>query len=149
MPVTVHAVAAVPRFGLAGPGGDATRGVTLPLTVREADFSRTYARLGARRQDLVIAYPWQHEEEIIYRLPPGWVLRGGGGGGAKRIEGPFGQLRLDVTTEPGGVVRVRSFLDVTRFRIPPTEYAAFRAFLGDIDAAFAERVAVGPPSVSP
>jgi hypothetical protein len=135
-----RAAASVPRFGLAT--GDAARGVTLPLTVREADFSRTYARLGARRQDLVIAYPWQHDEEIVYELPAGWGLRGAGA--SRKLESPFGTLRLDVTTEPGGVVRVRSSLDVVRYRIPPLDYPAFRSFLGDIDAAFAARLSVGP-----
>jgi hypothetical protein len=43
-------------------------------------------------------------------------------------------------------VRVRSFLDVTRFRIAPADYAAFRRFLGEIDATFAERLSVGPAS---
>jgi transglutaminase-like putative cysteine protease/tetratricopeptide (TPR) repeat protein len=141
-PVVARAVASVPRFGLATAGGDPSHGVTLPLTVREADFSRTYARLGARRQDLVIAYPWQHDEEIVYKLPAGWGLRGGGA--SRRVESPFGTLRLDVTSEPGGVVRVRSYLDVSHFRIAPADYAAFRAFLGDIDATFAARLAVGP-----
>ena len=41
-------------------------------------------------------------------------------------------------------MRVHTFLDVTRSRISPGEYAAFRAFLGDIDSAFAERIVVGP-----
>jgi tetratricopeptide (TPR) repeat protein len=140
LPVVTRAAASVPRFGLAT--GDAARGVTLPLTVREADFSRTYARLGARRQDLVIAYPWQHDEEIVYELPAGWGLRGAGA--SRKLESPFGTLRLDVTTEPGGVVRVRSSLDVVRYRIPPLDYPAFRSFLGDIDAAFAARLSVGP-----
>jgi len=136
-PVAVHAVAEVPRFGLASAGG-----VTLPLTVREADFSRTYARLSTRRQDLVIAYPWQHAEEIVYHLPQGWVLRAPPA--PRALTGPFGRVSLAVTLEAGGIVRVRSFLDVTRARITPAEYGAFRAFLGDIDAVFGERVAVGP-----
>jgi transglutaminase-like putative cysteine protease/tetratricopeptide (TPR) repeat protein len=136
-PVTVRAVAEVPRLGVAAGGG-----LTLPLTVREADFSRTYARLSTRKQDLVIAYPWQHDEEIVYRLPPGWAVRGPSP--ARTVDGPFGSLRVEVTTAPGGTVRVHSFLDVTRARIAPADYPAFRAFLGEIDAAFAERLAVGP-----
>jgi hypothetical protein len=110
--------------------------------VREADFARTYARLSTRKQDLVLAYPWQHDEEIVYRLPAGWSLRTGAT--KKEIGGPFGRLTVDITAEAGGVVRVHTFLDVTRSRIPPREYPAFRAFLGDIDSAFAERIAVGP-----
>ncbi len=136
-PVVVRSVANVTRLGVA-----ADAGLTLPIAVREADFSRTYARLGTRKQDLVIAYPWQHDEEIVYRLPAGWTLRSGAA--KKEIGGPFGRLTVEVTAESGGVVRVHTFLDVTRFRIPPDEYAAFRAFLGEIDSAFAERIAVGP-----
>jgi Flp pilus assembly protein TadD/transglutaminase-like putative cysteine protease len=140
-PVVVRSVASVPRLG-APAGADATRGLTLPVAVREADFARTYARLSARKQDLVIAYPWQHDEEIVYKLPAGWALRAGET--KKEVTGPFGHLTVEVTAEPGGLVRVHTFLDVTRFRIPPAEYAGFRAFLGDIDSAFAERIAVGP-----
>jgi transglutaminase-like putative cysteine protease/Flp pilus assembly protein TadD len=125
--------------GLSAAGG---RGLTLPVAVREADFARTYARLSTRKQDLVLAYPWQHDEEIVYRLPAGWSLRGGPS--KKEVASAFGKLTVEVTSEPGGLVRVHTFLDVTRFRIPAGEYAAFRAFLGDIDSAFAERVSVGP-----
>jgi transglutaminase-like putative cysteine protease/tetratricopeptide (TPR) repeat protein len=146
-PVVVHSVATVPRLGVPAHGADAAKGVTLPLAVREADFSRTYARLGARKQDLVIAYPWQHDEEIAYRLPAGWGLRAGGT--RRQIAGPFGRLTVDVTAESGGLVKVHTFLDVTRFRIPPAEYAAFRTFLGDIDSAFAERITVGPAGGAP
>jgi hypothetical protein len=141
-PVIVRAVAEVPRLGVAAP-----RGLTLPLTVREADFSRTYARLSARRQDLVIAYPWQHDEDIAYKLPAGWTVKGPAP--ARAVDGPFGRIRVEVTTAPDGVVRVHSFLDVTRARIAPADYPAFRAFLGEIDAAFAERLAVGPAEDAP
>jgi tetratricopeptide (TPR) repeat protein len=165
-PVNVRAVAEVPRLGVAArlseangegagrggaevPGGrgGGGRDLTLPLTVREADFSRTYARLSTRKQDLVIAYPWQHDEEIVYKLPAGWAVRGAPP--ARTLEGPFGSLRVEVTSAPGGVVRVHSFLDVTRARIAPADYAAFRSFLGEIDAAFAERLAVGPAGATP
>jgi Flp pilus assembly protein TadD len=143
-PVVVRSSADVARLGL--PAVDAARGLTLPVAVREADFARTYARLSTRKQDLVLAYPWQHDEEIVYRLPAGWSLRGGASAsGTKReITSAFGKLTVEVTAEPGGLVRVHTSLDVTRFRVPAGEYAAFRAFLGDIDSAFAERVSVGP-----
>jgi hypothetical protein len=136
-PVVVHASASVPRLGAAVGGG-----LSLPLAVREADFARTYARLSTRKQDLVLAYPWQHDEELVYKLPAGWSLLAAPD--KREVASPFGRLTVEVTSEPGGVVRVHTFLDVARFRIPPGEYAAFRAFLGDIDSALAERVVVGP-----
>jgi transglutaminase-like putative cysteine protease/Flp pilus assembly protein TadD len=143
-PVVVRSVAEVPRLGVATGSGD-RKGLSLPIAVRDADFVRTYARLSARKQDLVIAYPWQHDEEIVYRLPAGWQL---GGGIKHELSGPYGRFTVDVAAEPGGLVRVRTFLDVTRYRIPAAEYAAFRSFLGDIDALLAERISVGPGGAS-
>src|SRR5262249_33596961 len=57
-PVRVRATASVPHLADAASGG----ALALPLGSREADFARTYARLSARKTDLVLAYPWRHEE---------------------------------------------------------------------------------------
>lgn len=135
-PVTVKATASVPRLG------QSSDGVTfdLPVTVREADFSRTYARLSQRKYDLVIAYPWQHDEELTYRLPPG--TRVGRLPAGLVAESPFGRFRLEISVDDGRVVRVRSALDITRHRLTPAEYPRFRQFLGDIDAALGDRIVV-------
>jgi hypothetical protein len=117
------------------------------VTVREADFARTYARLSARRLELVIAYPWQHDEELRYRIPDGWHLLGGPV--TRELAGPFGRFRLEVGVERDGTVRVHSFLDVTQFRIAPEDYARFRAFLGEIDGALAERLVIAPGKAAP
>ncbi len=142
LPVVVKAAVAVPRFGQI-----TTRGtVELPVSGRDADFVRTYTRLSTRQQDLVLAYPWQHDEELTYHLPAGWRLLGGGltGQSAREIDSTFGRFHLDVSTD-GDVVRVRSFLDVAQARVAPDQYPRFRAFLGEIDAAIEERLLVGPP----
>jgi tetratricopeptide (TPR) repeat protein/transglutaminase-like putative cysteine protease len=135
-PVTVNAVASVPRLGQITEAG----AFDLPVTVREADFSRTYARLSARKHDLVIAYPWQHEEQLTYRLPAGAHVQHLPAG--RVAESAFGRFRLEVSAEAAGVVRVRSTLDITRHRLTPAEYAQFRQFLGDIDAALSDRIVV-------
>jgi transglutaminase-like putative cysteine protease len=135
-PVGLHAVATIPALGRTASGA-----LELPVSARDADFVRTYARLSARRQDLVLAYPWQHDEEIVYQLPPGWRLVPGGAPRARTVDGPFGHFRLDVD-EDGNVLRVRSSLDVTRARISAADYLRFRAFLGEVDAALDERLPV-------
>ena len=141
-PVVVKAAVAVPRFGQITARGT----VELPVSGRDADFVRTYTRLSTRQQDLVLAYPWQHDEELTYHLPAGWRLLGGGltGQSAREIASAFGRFHLDVSTD-GDVVRVRSFLDVAQARVSPDQYPRFRAFLGEIDAAIEERLLVGPP----
>ena len=139
-PVTVRAVAAVPRLGRLATGG----ALELPVTGRDPDFVRTYARLSARRQDLVLGYPWQHDEELAYQLPAGWRLARVAAPAPRAVDSPFGRFRLDVDVD-GEVVRVRSSLDVTRVRISPDDYPRFRAFLGEVDAALDERLVVAPP----
>jgi transglutaminase-like putative cysteine protease/Flp pilus assembly protein TadD len=138
-PVEVRADVVVPRLGRSAAAG----GLELPLTGRDAGFVRTYARLSARQEDLVLAYPWRHDEDLAYRVPKGWHLEGAAPP-ARVVESPFGRFRLEVGVE-GDVVRVRSSLDVTRARIAPADYPRFRAFLGDIDAALDERLAIVPP----
>jgi cellulose synthase operon protein C len=129
-PVTVRSSVTVPRLARASGAG----ALELPVTGRDADFVRTYARLSARGQDLVLAYPWQHDEDLSYRLPAGWRLATGATPPARAVDSPFGRFRLEVAAEHG-VVRVRSSLNVTRARIVPADYARFRAFLLEVDAA--------------
>ena len=140
-PVTVRAAVNVPRFGQLS----SRKSLELPVSGRDPDFVRTYARLSARRQDLVLAYPWQHDEEVTYHLPAGWrILDGGlGGDGAREVQSSFGRFHLEVSGD-GNVVRIKSFLDVARSRIAPDEYQRFRAFLGEIDDALQSRLVVGP-----
>lgn len=133
-PVTVVARAVVPGFAAA----EGTRALVLPLAAREAEFARTYARLSERKTELVLAYPWQHDEEIVYRLPPGVSpLRLPQ---SRSLESPFGRFTLSVKREGAAVVRVRATLDVRRHRIPAAEYPQFRRFLVDVDGALGERI---------
>jgi hypothetical protein len=131
----------VPRLARATGNG----ALDLPVTGRDADFVRTYARLSARRQELVLGYPWEHDEELIYRLPPGWVLATGAAPARRLIEGPFGRFSLEVEID-GAVLRVRSSLNVTRARISADEYGRFRAFLLEVDAALGSPIGVAAPS---
>jgi hypothetical protein len=134
-PVVVRSEVRIPRLGAARSGG----ALDLPITSRDGDFVRSYARLSQRRHDLQVAYPWQHEEELLFRLPAGWrVLRRP----AERHEqSAFGRFDLEVAPAEGGrAVRVRSLIEVQRHRIAPADYGAFRKFLGTIDGALAERL---------
>jgi hypothetical protein len=132
--VTVPRLARVAGAGL----------LDLPVTGRDADFVRTYARLSARRQELVLGYPWQHDEELSYRLPPGWGLAAGLPPARRVVSGPFGTFSLDVELD-GSVLRVRSSLNVTRARINAEDYSRFRAFLMEVDAALGSPIGVSAP----
>ncbi|MBC8132179.1 MAG: hypothetical protein H7X95_04295, partial [Deltaproteobacteria bacterium] len=135
-PVAVRAKAAVPRIADKTPDG----GLLLMLGARDADLVRTYARLSTRRSDLVLAYPWQHQEIIKYQLPAGFAATSLPR--SRRIESKFGHFDLHVEIEAAGTVIAQARLDVERDRISSADYAAFRRFLADVDAAMAERIVV-------
>ena len=134
-PVVVRSRVSVPQLGEVREG----RQIHLPVTSRDADYVRGYARLSRRRHDVQVAYPWQHAEEIVFKVPEGWrVLRRPAG---KSERTAFGRFDLEVAPAADGrTVRVRSLVDVERHRIPAAEYGAFRKFLGTIDAALSERL---------
>ena len=137
-PVTVRSTVKVPQMGEYLPHGE----MRLPTSSREADFTSTYARLGQRRWPLVLGYPWRHEEHVVYKLPAGALILHAPG--ARKIESPFGEFTLAVdSSKDGRSIGVTSVLVVAKNRIEPANYAAFRAFLRDTDAALAERLVVG------
>ena len=142
-PVEVRATIYVPHW--ARPGSEGGEGEGTGLTMlglgREPDMLRSYARLSERRFDLVLGYPWRQEERVTVRLPPGYQ--------ARRLpesrvaEAPFG--RFTITAESHGLeVVVVSTLQVDRHRIAQADYAAFRKFCAEIDAAVAQDLVVQP-----
>ncbi|HEX2659024.1 MAG TPA: DUF3857 domain-containing protein [Polyangia bacterium] len=137
-PVTVVAHATVPSLGERTAGD----GLRLGLGTREVDLARTYARLSERRAALVLAYPWQHEEQIVYKLPVGFEPTHLPA--ARQIVSPFGRFTLQVEKQGVATIRVTQTLDVERDRVTPAEYPAFRRFLADVDATMAERITAAP-----
>jgi uncharacterized protein DUF3858 len=101
---------------------------------------RSYARLSARKHDLVLGFPWRQEDRVIVSLPPGY--------GAVRlpeartVEAPFGRFTL-TAAHKGNAVEVVAALEVDRHRIAREDYAAFRRFCADVDAAIGQELVVG------
>jgi len=149
-PVTVLSHATIP--GLAEETAD--RALRLTLGTHEVDLARTYARLSQRKSPLVLGYPWQHDEQIVYQFPPRFEVTHLPA--SRRIDSPFGHFDLQVRqqratanhrekdgTESTTVV-VTGDLDVERDRVSAAEYPAFRRFLAEVDAAMAERITAVP-----
>ncbi|HEY0706964.1 MAG TPA: DUF3857 domain-containing protein, partial [Polyangia bacterium] len=119
----------------------------LPLAAREPDYLRSYGRLSSRRQVYLLAYPFEHEERLVYRLPPGWSAVEVPS--PARLTSPFGSVNVTVESIEGGrALRVHSRIAITQNRIAPGEYPAFRAFLGQIDRALRRTIALRPAGKS-
>lgn len=137
-PVRVRAKLEVPHW--ARPDGDEARAaLVMPALGREADMLRSYARLSQRRHDLVLGYPWRQEERVTVTLPPGHRVRRLPE--AKRIASEFGAFELEARAA-GGQVTVTATLRVDRHRVRKDEYAAFRAFCAQVDAAVSQELVV-------
>lgn len=138
-PVAVSATIDVPHLAVAqGPA------LLLPLASRTPEYLRAYARLSHRRMDLVLSYPWQHEETLVFDLPPGFEV-------ARlpkdlEIEAPFGRFRLAIVrdAELGSRLTVESRLDMVEYRFSSAQYGAFRQFLGAAEAALRDHVRLEP-----
>jgi hypothetical protein len=136
-PVVVRARSMVPHLAQPNQRGE----FLLPLSSREADLTQTYARLGARKWPLVLGFPWQHEEELEYRLPDGFrLLRVPTG---RNLKNAFGSFDLEVAVSPDGrTVKAHSLLSVERDRIAANEYGEFRAFLREVDHLLGEPIVI-------
>jgi cellulose synthase operon protein C len=115
----------------------------VPVVARDAHYLRSYARSAARDHELVLAYPWQHDETLEYHFPDGWEI--------SRLPLPravktdFGVFELKVVSDPEKrLVRVETHLEVSQHRYPKDVYPAFRSFLSSIDQILSDVVVLRP-----
>jgi cellulose synthase operon protein C len=138
-PVQVRAAVDVPDWAhqeTTGDGGE----LVMPALGREADMLRSYARLSSRKHDLVLGFPWRQEDRVTVTLPAGMAVKRLPE--ARSVEAPFGRFTL-TAAQKGGSVEVVAALEVDRHRIAREDYAAFRRFCADVDAAVGQELVVG------
>jgi hypothetical protein len=138
-PVEVRARVEVPEWGRPEGAGDASE-LVLPALGREADMLRSYARLSSRKHDLVLGFPWRQEDRIVVTPPPGMSVKRLPE--ARTVEAPFGRFTL-TAQQKGAAVEVVGALEVDRHRIAREDYAAFRKFCADVDAAIGQELVLG------
>ena len=110
------------------------------------NLARSYAARSSRTRDVVLGTPSTWDETRVIHLPPGATVTESPP--PARIDTPFG--RLEYTVEAAGnELRVRRVLVLARDRVPPQEYAAFRAFAQQVDEALGRRVTVRMPATEP
>jgi hypothetical protein len=134
-PVEVRAAVDVPDW--ARPDGGE---LVMPALGRDADMLRSYARLSSRKHDLVLGFPWRQEDRVTVALPAGFAVRRLPE--PRTVEAPFGKFTLTATPK-GNAVEVVASLEVDRHRIAREDYAAFRKFCADVDAAVGQELVVG------
>lgn len=134
-PVTLAIKGKVPQF--ARPEG-AT--MSLPVTA-SVDLTTNFAALSSRKQDVVLTGFSERRETVRVHLPRGATVDAA----PPNVSGKsrFGEYEVKYTEE-AGVVTVESRVNLTMPRITPADYAAFRAFCGEVDRAMAHRLSIKP-----
>jgi hypothetical protein len=106
-------------------------------------LTRRFATRSTRSHDLVLGVPSMIEESRVIRLPPGAsVLEVPP---PVRLEGPFGRFEYAITAQ-GNTLAVRRVTVLSRDRVPPAEYGAFREFCQAVDDAVARRIVLRLPA---
>ncbi len=99
-----------------------------------------FAPLSSRSLPVSLQTTQSYDDRFSWKLPAGvTVLRAPE---SKRGTSPFGHYEVEVENGKGQV-KVRSRFSLTVARVEPADYAAFRAFLRDADAALGQRLLLG------
>jgi transglutaminase-like putative cysteine protease/predicted Zn-dependent protease len=137
-PVEVRALVTVPHW--ARPDGEG--GLAMAALGREPDLTGSYAKLSSRKYDLVLGFPFRTEERVVVRIPDGWTVKRLPE--ARSVKTPFAQFELKVQQSKDGLIAVEGALQVDRHRIAVADYAAFRAFCGEVDAIVGQELVIAP-----
>lgn len=115
-------------------------GVSLPVSSHPR-LVPTFASLSTRKHDVrLLGLPIRSDSFTIHLAP-----------GQKFVsvptpshsEGTFGSYSLTVDEQPSAIT-VKSRLSLSKKRITPAEYPAFRAFCAKVDEALSQRLVVSP-----
>jgi hypothetical protein len=121
-------------------GGPDGGNLVMPAVGRDPDMLRSYARLSSRQHDLMLGFPWRQEDHVVVSVPAGLTVKRMPE--ARTVTTPFGKFTLEAR-RIGDAVDVVSALEVQRHRITREDYAAFRSFCAEVDAALGQDVVIG------
>jgi hypothetical protein len=103
-------------------------------------LSQRLAALSTRVHPVRMPFAVTYDDEWIVKLPAGYTTKHAPE--AKKLTSPFGELDLQVEQAAGKLV-VKAKLTMTKTRIEPADYAAFRTFCQEVDRALGDRAVFG------
>jgi tetratricopeptide (TPR) repeat protein len=113
-------------------------GLTVPLGIKE-HMVRDYAPQASRKLDVKLLVQWTDEDEWTVHLPAGAKVKTLPT--ASKGSGPFGSYEVAVESS-GATLRVKTRVTMSKPRVTPSEYPAFRAWCEEVDRALASHATV-------
>jgi len=132
-PVRFSYTGQAPQFALRD--GNALR--VMPSTI--GSLSRALARTQTRRHTLDLGSTTRYAERRVITLPTG--ARATTVPTAGEVQSPFGVARMRVSTA-GSTITIDTEFELTRDRVPASDYEAFRAWMERADRLFEQRLLV-------
>jgi hypothetical protein len=130
----------VPRYAEVSP-----EGLRFLPFLNTRSYLQGLAPLAERNRDLVLDEPTVNRFRFRFQLPPGYVAEDLPA--ASSTSTPFGHARFECSAQ-AQALECSGEVAVTANRVSVRDYAAFRAFLNQIDQAFARKVLVRPASTA-
>ncbi len=131
------------RAEFAAEGGQLTRprpdGFGLPVSPGHSPLAASLAAGSTREHPLVTGAPTTTRERFTWELPDGCAASTPSGPGT--AESAFGGARVSVATAEG-TATVETELRIDVSQVDPSDYAAFRAWVGEVDALFTAELSV-------
>jgi tetratricopeptide (TPR) repeat protein len=131
--VTMRVRGKVPSFARAEADG-----LAVPLGLKE-HMVRDYAPLASRKLDVNLVVQWTAEDEWTVHLPPGAKVKALPA--PSKGSSPFGSYEVAVENA-GSTLRVKTRITMSKPRVAPAEYAAFRAWCEEVDRALGAHATV-------
>jgi hypothetical protein len=132
-PVTMRVHGKAPQF--ARLSGDL---LDVPLG-RHEHMVRDYAPLASRQLDVRLQAQWTQDDDWTVRLPAGARIRSVPS--SSHGSGVFGSYDVEVESA-ATTLRARTRVTMSKTRIAPIEYSAFRAWCEEVDRALGARASV-------
>jgi cellulose synthase operon protein C len=117
-----------------------TAGFSLPVS-SQPRLVPTFASLSSRKHDVRLLGLAAREDTFTIHLAPGQKILSTPS--SSESEGVFGGYSISVDQRPS-TITVRSRLTLSKKRITPSEYPAFRDFCAKVDEALSQRLVVSP-----
>lgn len=113
-------------------------GLKVPLGVKE-HMVRDYAPQASRKLDVNLIVEWTDEDEWTVHLPAGAKVKAVPV--PSKGSSPFGAYEVSVDSS-GGTLRVKTRVTMSKSRVTPGEYPAFRAWCEEVDRALGSHATV-------
>ncbi|MEM6290325.1 MAG: DUF3857 domain-containing protein [Myxococcota bacterium] len=135
-PAVLEATLDVPQWGSGSDGS-----LRFKVAGRDSSYTAALASKSERTYPLVIDVPMRESHRLRYRLPRGH--RFAAMPSATTLQSDVGRFTLEVTPTDDGA-QVQTTLELSKRRISPEAYPAFRKFLQSVDASLEQAFEVVP-----